>query len=103
MATEIKRILVTGALGQIGSELTLELKKVYGEKNVIALHKCSTYLQFNTNLLKIGRCQCAGAPFGGISDFGIGDFFYGMYLRGLSTYHHDAGTGKNLYVSFLLY
>ena len=29
------KILVTGALGQIGSELTAELKKIYGEKNVV--------------------------------------------------------------------
>ncbi len=31
-----ENILVIGALGQIGSELTIELKKVYGEKHVIA-------------------------------------------------------------------
>lgn len=29
------KILVTGALGQIGSELTAALKKTYGEKNVV--------------------------------------------------------------------
>lgn len=29
------KILITGALGQIGSELTTALKKIYGEKNVI--------------------------------------------------------------------
>jgi nucleoside-diphosphate-sugar epimerase len=29
------KILVTGALGQIGSELTFALKKIYGEKNVV--------------------------------------------------------------------
>ena len=29
------KILVTGALGQIGSELSTALKKIYGEKNVI--------------------------------------------------------------------
>ncbi|MBB6450717.1 nucleoside-diphosphate-sugar epimerase [Geomicrobium halophilum] len=32
----MKKILITGASGQIGSELTLELRKQYGEKNVIA-------------------------------------------------------------------
>lgn len=31
----MKKILVTGALGQIGSELTAALKKIYGEKNVV--------------------------------------------------------------------
>ncbi len=29
------KILITGALGQIGSELTLALKKIYGEKNIV--------------------------------------------------------------------
>lgn len=29
------KILVTGALGQIGSELTTALKKIYGDKNVV--------------------------------------------------------------------
>lgn len=29
------KILVTGALGQIGSELTAALKRIYGEKNVV--------------------------------------------------------------------
>jgi len=32
----MKRILVTGATGQIGSELTIELRKKYGNDNVIA-------------------------------------------------------------------
>lgn len=32
----MKKILVTGALGQIGSELTIKLREVYGINNVIA-------------------------------------------------------------------
>ncbi|AZU62080.1 L-threonine 3-dehydrogenase [Neobacillus mesonae] len=32
----MKRILITGALGQIGSELTLKLRDLYGADNVIA-------------------------------------------------------------------
>lgn len=32
----MKRILVTGALGQIGSELVVKLRKLYGEENVLA-------------------------------------------------------------------
>ncbi|MEE9552959.1 MAG: NAD-dependent epimerase/dehydratase family protein [candidate division Zixibacteria bacterium] len=36
MKKEMKKILVTGAVGQIGSELTLELRKKYGAENVIA-------------------------------------------------------------------
>jgi len=35
-AKEIKNILVTGSVGQIGSELTLELRKRYGADNVVA-------------------------------------------------------------------
>jgi len=35
-AKTMKRILVTGATGQIGSELTVELRKKYGGENVIA-------------------------------------------------------------------
>jgi nucleoside-diphosphate-sugar epimerase len=33
---EMKKILVTGAVGQIGSELTMALRKKYGNDNVIA-------------------------------------------------------------------
>ena len=36
MKKDIKNILVTGAVGQIGSELTMELRKRYGAENVIA-------------------------------------------------------------------
>ena len=32
----MKKILVTGAVGQIGSELTMELRKRYGNDNVLA-------------------------------------------------------------------
>ncbi|SHK09848.1 Nucleoside-diphosphate-sugar epimerase [Geosporobacter subterraneus DSM 17957] len=32
----MKKVLVTGALGQIGSELVLEMRKIYGDKNIIA-------------------------------------------------------------------
>ncbi|MCK5397105.1 MAG: L-threonine 3-dehydrogenase [Thermoplasmata archaeon] len=33
----MKRILVAGAVGQIGSELTMELRKQYGNENVVAM------------------------------------------------------------------
>jgi len=36
MSKKIKNILVTGSVGQIGSELTLELRKKYGANNVVA-------------------------------------------------------------------
>ena len=36
MSTKMRRILVTGACGQIGSELTMELRKKYAVDNVIA-------------------------------------------------------------------
>ncbi|MED3564197.1 L-threonine 3-dehydrogenase [Bacillus xiapuensis] len=32
----MKKILITGALGQIGSELTMRLREIYGQDNVIA-------------------------------------------------------------------
>ena len=35
----MRKILVTGALGQIGSELTMRLRGVYGEDNVVASSK----------------------------------------------------------------
>lgn len=36
----MKRILVTGSVGQIGSELTMELRGLYGNENVVAVgHK----------------------------------------------------------------
>jgi nucleoside-diphosphate-sugar epimerase len=36
MAKEMQRIMVTGAVGQIGSELTMALRKKYGNDNVLA-------------------------------------------------------------------
>jgi nucleoside-diphosphate-sugar epimerase len=35
----MRKILVTGALGQIGSELTVKLREVYGAENVIASNR----------------------------------------------------------------
>jgi len=36
MSTEMRKILVTGACGQIGSELVIELRQKYGGDNVVA-------------------------------------------------------------------
>jgi nucleoside-diphosphate-sugar epimerase len=36
LAKQMQKILVTGAVGQIGSELTMELRERYGAENVIA-------------------------------------------------------------------
>lgn len=36
----MKKILITGALGQIGSELTLKLIEIYGNKNIITSSHC---------------------------------------------------------------
>lgn len=35
----MKKILITGALGQIGSELTREMRKIYGTDNVVASNR----------------------------------------------------------------
>ena len=32
----MKKIMVTGALGQIGSELVMRMREIYGNDNVIA-------------------------------------------------------------------
>jgi nucleoside-diphosphate-sugar epimerase len=50
---EMTRILVTGAVGQIGSELTVELRRRYGAENVVATgHKT-----------KPSAVLCEGGPF----------------------------------------
>ena len=36
MSNSTEKILITGALGQIGSELTNKLVEIYGKENVIA-------------------------------------------------------------------
>jgi nucleoside-diphosphate-sugar epimerase len=52
----VRKILVTGSTGQIGSELTLELRKKYGGNNVVAAgHK----RQPNDALLKSGPFEYA--------------------------------------------
>ena len=51
--SEMKNILVTGAVGQIGSELTVELRRRYGAENVVATgHKT-----------KPSGALCEGGPF----------------------------------------
>lgn len=35
----MKKVLITGALGQIGSELVVEMRKIYGDQNIIASSK----------------------------------------------------------------
>jgi NADPH:quinone reductase-like Zn-dependent oxidoreductase len=47
----VKKVLVTGATGQIGSELTLELRKRYGGDNVVAVGHTK---KPSDNLLKSG-------------------------------------------------
>jgi nucleoside-diphosphate-sugar epimerase len=51
--SDMRSILVTGACGQIGSELTMELRRRYGNENVVATgHKT-----------KPGEKLCASGPF----------------------------------------
>jgi nucleoside-diphosphate-sugar epimerase len=35
----VRKILITGALGQIGSELTAEMRRIYGSDNVVASNR----------------------------------------------------------------
>ncbi len=42
MAGDMKKIMVTGSVGQIGSELTLALRERYGGDNVVALGRKTT-------------------------------------------------------------
>jgi nucleoside-diphosphate-sugar epimerase len=51
----MNKILVTGALGQIGSELTLALREKFGVENVIASDKCA---EINNPKLKDGPFEC---------------------------------------------
>jgi nucleoside-diphosphate-sugar epimerase len=46
------RILVTGAAGQIGSELVVALRKRYGESNVVATDKAVTRAQVEPGVLE---------------------------------------------------
>ncbi len=48
---ETKKILVTGSVGQIGSELTMELRQKYGNDNVVA---CGRKTKPSENLLNSG-------------------------------------------------
>ena len=50
---EMNRILVTGAVGQIGSELTVELRRRYGAENVVA----------TGHRTKPSALLCEGGPF----------------------------------------
>ena len=46
------RVLVTGAAGQIGSELVLALRKRYGEENVVATDKAVTRAQAASGVIE---------------------------------------------------
>jgi nucleoside-diphosphate-sugar epimerase len=46
------RVLVTGAAGQIGSELVPELRKKYGDRNVVATDKAVTRGQVSAGVLE---------------------------------------------------
>jgi nucleoside-diphosphate-sugar epimerase len=48
----MKKILVTGAAGQIGTDLTIELRKRYGNENVIAQAHLNLLILQSQKLLK---------------------------------------------------
>lgn len=53
---QIKKIMVTGSVGQIGSELTLDLRKKYGAENVVA---CGRKTQPSKELQESGPFEWA--------------------------------------------
>ena len=55
MTRKMKRILITGAAGQIGSELTLALRKKYGNDNVLAT---DIKTEINQRLRDSGPFEC---------------------------------------------
>ena len=57
-AVEMKKILVIGAAGQIGSELTLELRNLFGNENVVAGIRKT---QPNEEVKKTGPCEILDA------------------------------------------
>jgi nucleoside-diphosphate-sugar epimerase len=54
----MKKILIIGSAGQIGSELTLELRKIYGGDGVIAGYRST---KPSEKLLETGPCELADA------------------------------------------
>ncbi|AGK53866.1 L-threonine 3-dehydrogenase [Bacillus sp. 1NLA3E] len=69
--TTMKKILITGALGQIGSELTGKLRGIYGTDNVIA-----------TDIRKIDNEMTQAGP------FEILDVTDGKLMAQIATKHH---------------
>jgi nucleoside-diphosphate-sugar epimerase len=55
MTREMKRIMITGAAGQIGSELTLALRQRYGGENVVAT---DIRTQLDPRLRESGPFEC---------------------------------------------
>ena len=77
-----KKILITGALGQIGSELSTSLKKIYGNDNVITSDLKTTliaqeYLPYET-LDILNRKQLFDV-IKKANAFPLKDFFFGDF------------------------
>jgi len=53
MGGDIRRILITGAMGQIGSELTEDLQKTYGVDNILATDIKDPWDDFHGNYEKL--------------------------------------------------
>jgi nucleoside-diphosphate-sugar epimerase len=77
---EMNRILVTGAVGQIGSELTVELRRRYGAENVVA----------TGHRTKPSAVLCDGGPFEFIDVTNRGTLEAVVEKYGIDTIYHMA-------------
>ena len=86
-----KTVLVTGAMGQIGSELTGELRKRYGSENVIA----TDIRELEGRLAESGSCDVLdvtnrAAVFNMIKKYGINTIYHMAAILSATGEKHPA-------------